>query len=84
MTLSDFVETSLDAAVEGFSHEQYPQRPSRKLKAGRKIECHTVDRYDPTFHLIHSMNQLLESGQMTQEQYDWTYNKFIGKKSVEE
>jgi hypothetical protein len=78
LTLSRFYRTTLDAALDGL-YEDVPQRPTKKLRPGRKIECKDVDKLDPAFFLVESMNQLLKSGAMTQAQYDFMYNDFIYK-----
>lgn len=76
LTLSNFIETTLDAALDGL-YEDIPQRPTKKLRPGRKVECKEVEKLDPTYFLVESMNQLLKSGAMTQAQYDYMYNDFI-------
>ena len=78
-TLSDFIETTLDLALDGL-YEDVPQRPTKKLRPGRKIEPAKADPYDKEYHLVNMLNYHLENGDMTQEQYDYTYEKFIGPK----
>lgn len=78
-TLSDFIEKTLEQALSG-RYENTPSRPHKKLKPGRKIEPAVIDEMDPKYHLLVMMNDLLEDGQMTQEQYDLTYKRhFIEK-----
>ena len=36
-TFSDFIETTLDIALDGL-YEDIPQRPTKKLRPGRKVK----------------------------------------------